>query len=378
MNIQTDIKLINRIVGKYHRISLYTRGYLKSYFPGRDTKEDYPIDIVVTWINGNDKKCNEDIKKYLNLSDADISSLENSFERYREWGLLPYWFRAVERYAPWVHAVFFVTNGQKPDWLDTRNSKIRIISHSDFIPCEYMPTFCSDVIELNLWRIKDLSEHFIYFNDDVFLNRPVKPEDFFNKGMPKAVAIAEPICLRGIIKPWLRRQLNDIAIINEAFDIKKAMEIYPEKWFSHIYGRAVKYNKRAYEDSYITGMRNPHSVIPFIKDPFKQIWNEYYQALDETCRSKFRTYRDVTVRLPVLWNIFQGQFSPVPMDYFGDGVELTLETLDRAVSLIRNEEYLAVCLNDGEHTLEKDVPTIKKKLTKAFQEKFPVKSSFES
>ena len=81
-----------------------------------------------------------------------------------------YWFRAVERYAPWVNKVFLVTNGKFPDWINPDNPKLVLVKHDDYIPEEYLPTFNSCAIELHLHRIKDLSEHFVYFNDDTMLN----------------------------------------------------------------------------------------------------------------------------------------------------------------------------------------------------------------
>ena len=75
--------------------------------------------------------------------------------------------------------MFFVTCGQKPDWLDETNPKLRLINHAAYIPSEYFPTFHSDTIELNLHRIPDLSERFVLFNDDMFLLRPSTPDQFF-------------------------------------------------------------------------------------------------------------------------------------------------------------------------------------------------------
>ena len=51
-------------------------------------------------------------------------------------------------------------------------------------PEEYLPTFNSHTIEMNLHRIKGLSEQFVYFNDDMFINKPMKPRDFFVHGKP--------------------------------------------------------------------------------------------------------------------------------------------------------------------------------------------------
>ena len=62
--------------------------------------------------------------------------------------------------------------------------KIKLINHSQIIDAKYLPTFNSHVIEANLYKIPDLSEHFIYFNDDVFVARPLMPNHFFeNNGL---------------------------------------------------------------------------------------------------------------------------------------------------------------------------------------------------
>lgn len=69
-------------------------------------------------------------------------------------GYLKYWFRGVEKYAPWVHKIYFVTCGQKPDWLNENHDKLVLVNHEDYIPHEYLPTFSSHTIELNFHRIK--------------------------------------------------------------------------------------------------------------------------------------------------------------------------------------------------------------------------------
>ena len=93
-----------------------------------------------------------------------------------------YWFRGIEKNAPWVHNIYFVTWGHLPAWLNTAHPKLHIIKHTDFIPPQYLPTYNSPTIELNLHRIPGLSENFVYFNDDGFLIRPVTPQHFFKSG----------------------------------------------------------------------------------------------------------------------------------------------------------------------------------------------------
>ena len=146
------------------------------------------IDFVVTWVDGSDREWLAQKRKYLDAASSVSSSIAggeaNADCRYRDCGLLKYWFRAVEKFAPWANRVFFVTCGQKPDWLDESNPKLRLVNHEDYIPAEYLPTFHSDTIELNLHRIPDLSERFVLFNDDTFLLRPSTPDQFFHGGLP--------------------------------------------------------------------------------------------------------------------------------------------------------------------------------------------------
>ena len=131
-------------------------------------KITYPIDFVVTWVDASDPEWLSQKEKYhTELSHSEKK--DNSSFRYREWGMFRYWFRAVEQYAPWVRYVWLVTCGHTPEWLNTEHPKLRVVRHEDFIPKEYLPTFSSICIELNLWRISGLSEHFVYFNDDMYL-----------------------------------------------------------------------------------------------------------------------------------------------------------------------------------------------------------------
>ena len=60
------------------------------------------IDFVICWVDGNDPEWQEKRQKFLNKPN-DAAAV-----RFRDWGILRYWFRAVETYAPWVHKIFFV------------------------------------------------------------------------------------------------------------------------------------------------------------------------------------------------------------------------------------------------------------------------------
>ncbi len=145
----------------------------------------FPIDVVFTWVNSDDPvflsqreehfaKINPEVKRHKHEV-FDIARFESRDE-------LKYALRSIELHAPWVNHIYIVTNGQTPQWLNLENHKISLIKHSEIIDEKYLPTFNSHVIESCLHRIKNLSEHYIYFNDDVMLTRRVDPKYFFLAG----------------------------------------------------------------------------------------------------------------------------------------------------------------------------------------------------
>lgn len=134
-----------------------------------------PIDFVIIWVDGNDPAWravkNQYVPRPVGEDDQEV--------RYRDWDNLQYWFRSVEKYTPWVRKIHFVTWGHLPKWLNVNHPKLHIVNHKDYIPEKYLPTFNSHTIEMNLHRIEGLAEQFVYFNDDMFLLKPVYMEDFF-------------------------------------------------------------------------------------------------------------------------------------------------------------------------------------------------------
>lgn len=58
------------------------------------------------------------------------------------------------------------------------NPKISIVTHKEIMPADALPTFNSNAIEACIPNIPNLSEHFLYANDDMFISGSVE-EDFF-------------------------------------------------------------------------------------------------------------------------------------------------------------------------------------------------------
>jgi hypothetical protein len=145
----------------------------------------FPIDVVYTWVDGNDPDWRERKARALRENGwvTEVSDQTANDSRYASRDELCYSMRALHAFAPWVRHVFLVTDGQVPAWLDTGNPRITVVPHKEiFGDTGRLPTFNSQAIESRLHRIPGLAEHFLYLNDDVFLGRPVPPEMFFTPG----------------------------------------------------------------------------------------------------------------------------------------------------------------------------------------------------
>lgn len=142
-----------------------------------NTVPSYPIDLVYLWVNGNDPQWQA--KRNAFIGKTIETSAVNCDGRYADNDELKYSLRSVAEYAPWIRKIFIITDNQTPEWLDTTNPKIQIVDHKEIMPPQSLPSFNSSVIEHFICRIPDLAEHFLYANDDMYFNRPVKPGDFF-------------------------------------------------------------------------------------------------------------------------------------------------------------------------------------------------------
>jgi len=135
------------------------------------------IDLVYLWVDGSDPN-------WLAKRNAFIGNVEENTSaickgRFANNDELKYSLRSVEKYAPWIRKIFIVTDNQTPDWLDTKNPKIKVVDHKDIIPQKCLPCFNPMLIEHFIYKITDLSEHFIFANDDMFINKPISPDIFF-------------------------------------------------------------------------------------------------------------------------------------------------------------------------------------------------------
>lgn len=328
------------------------------------------IDFVVTWVDGSDENWIRKKNKF-SLTAGRGNKGMNSLKAFREWGSFKYWFRGVEKFAPWVNKVYLVTDNQKPEWLNINNKKLEIVDHTDFLKKENLPVFSSHPIEINLYRIKGLSEHFVYFNDDMYLTSLTKPMDFFDEnGFPKYTTSISPIVPERYGTGNF--QINDMEIINSHFSRKEIMD--NGSFFNYHQGLKNIIKTSLYSHSkYICGFFESHLPYPMLRKTMKEVWKKEPSVLSKTSSSRFRTKDNVNFWLFKYWQIAAGNYS------VGDPKFGKLFTLDNAGpklwNYINSGKYKVMCINDGFNV--KNAEKTKKEFIKALNSLLPSKSSFE-
>ena len=327
------------------------------------------IDFVVTWVDMDDPEWIEEFNRYSSKKKEEKNGVSEA--RFRDPGFLRYWFRGVEKFAPWVRKIHFVTSGQKPEWLDDSNPKLNLVSHKDFIPSEFLPTYNSVVIERYMHRIPGLADHFVYFNDDFHIINHISPERFFQNGLPRDIAVFQ---YNPSWSQWYRRIKNNIRLINKHFDKREIMRRDHDKWFSDCYGSKKRMNCLLKPYSKFITLRTPHNAQPYLKSTFEEVWEAESEELTKTSVNRFRASDDYTPELFRTWQICRGNFEPYNTYNDTKMFPLMIKS-EKAINAIREQKYSLVCLNDNIRI--KNYNEVMRRIREAFDTILPEKSSFE-
>ncbi len=346
------------------------------------------IDFVIPWVDGNDPEWQAEFTKY-----SPKNKLLNTASRFKDWDNLQYIFRAFEEFTPWVNKIFLITSGHLPSWLNIDHPKLVIIKHTDYIPHNYLPTFSSHPIELNIHRIKELNEHFVYFNDDFFILQKLSPEEFFINNLPVDIAILDA-AHDGLIGHII---LNNIDIINKNFNRHinpkfSKMQIvlnHFSRWFHPNYGLKSLQTFFLLQWKGHTGFVGNHHPQPYLKSVFQEAWNKEFEVLNQTSASKFRDNQDVNQYLFRYWQLVTGKFTPGKYKEFNSKrkrLEVrTLHDTKIVAKDIESRKYKMYCINDatakGRYTQvdmsEEDFEKSKHVIKEALEKILPRKSSYE-
>lgn len=325
------------------------------------------IDFVIPQVNGSDPAWIEKRNKY-SSNDNFNNIFANGSNRYRDYGTLKYLLRSIEKYASWVHKVFILTDNQKPQWFK-ESSKVVIIDHKDFIDGKYLPTFNSNAIELNIGKIKKLSEYFVLFNDDCLLNNYVEKEDFFKDGVPVDAAIFSPIFPES---DFDRIRINNVIIINKYFKKRQVQRKKFFKIFSFKYGTKILNNILMAPYSRFSGFYDFHLPIAYTKSEFLEVTKFEKSKIDETISHKFREDSDLSHWLIRYWRLMSGDFETQKLPF---GKLFYLFQTDEWEKEILKGKLKSLCINDGENIM--DIASYQERLIRVLDRKFPTKGMNE-
>ena len=228
------------------------------------------IDAVITWVDGSEPSYQRKIKEHLTNNDT----IKRQYLQANEINLC---VASIVKYAPFIRKIFIVTDKQSPSLDSVKHivskEKIEIVDHEEIFRdnIEFLPTFNIRSIDALLFKIKDLSEKFIYFNDDMFLVKKTNPEDWF---------VGDKAVLTGNwVKTYNKKPIKIISQkIKSFFNMRPSFNASQSK-AANIAGFNSKYFK-----SY-------HCGRPQIKSVIKDFYNKNPEKLVDQIKYKFRDDR---------------------------------------------------------------------------------------
>lgn len=234
------------------------------------------IDAVIAWVDGDDPVLRAKQDRYRPGTSAPAAART----RFAHSGEVFFALAALLRFAPWLHAIHIVTDGQRPDALDDLRDhfpdsslrRIRIVDHAEIYAGhdDLLPVFNSRSFETMLHRIPGLAPRYIYLNDDFFLLRPCQPSDFFCDNQ---------LIIRGAMRPvWpiaLRRALRDQS-------------------GGRLFARTSEKEKQA-NAAALLGLRgkylwHDHTPHPFLRDRMAEFWARHPDRMIANATPRWRQH----------------------------------------------------------------------------------------
>ncbi|GAA4647639.1 Stealth CR1 domain-containing protein [Pontixanthobacter gangjinensis] len=289
-------------------------------------------DIVITWVDGSTPEMMEKRAHFLGAAEQPLHGNGINPHRWLCSDELGYCLRSIANHAPDIRRIWILTDGQTPELPDlpaSLKAKISIADHRQIFAGyeEFLPTFNSLSIETFLWRIPGLAEHFLYFNDDVFLTAPVKFSDFFTQDGP---------VLRG---KWAdlshllgcEESRNDAALLNQYNQIAS--------------GRLAGFTADHLFES-------AHVVYPMQRSIMETLFAEHLEAFTANCAFRFRStsqFLPQSLYTHHCLNHGLGRISElsdhlhIPANNDGDW---SAEAIKQVLSNLAGPEIKLLCIND--------------------------------
>jgi len=233
----------------------------------------YPIDYVITWVDGADPIHQEERKKALGSTTTTTASATSN--RWTDHSELYYAVASIRKFAKFIRNIYVVVSlSQRPRVPE--NSNVVFVDDLLLFPAPYnqRPTFNSHAIEACLCFIPDLAEHFLYGCDDMFL---VGGEfhwfDFFDVGkgnsltprfLPGNTFPATSTKLDPSLPGWYAARLQNHKLLQSLFPKKK-----------ELFARDAKHQVRAVLKSVMLWMWHHPRIEPLLRQTVATQFRHY-------------------------------------------------------------------------------------------------------
>ena len=292
------------------------------------------IDLVFPYVTADDETWQKQYKIAMDKNSG-LDSWKAGIERFRDPGTLKYFFRAIQEFLPWIRQVHMIVayESQVPNWINREH--VHIITHDQFIPNNLLPTFNSTCIEMFLGKLPDVSESFIYTNDDCIFTRPLSQQFFFEKAKP-----VYQVNMRDYKKsaPGDRTRLN---CYNVCLNVKQSNRV----------------------------VTTQHGPIPYRKSWINKCYNKHTREILESC-TQFRDEKNLNQYFFALFQMMECEIENDKKEYksiiINEKSVANLQKLDF-------DRYDELCLNDSNEA----TPEMWSKVIKKLDNLLPKKSKFE-
>lgn len=150
-------------------------------------KYNTDVDIVITWVE-NTAEFQKEKEKYLSKGGYQKPGIP----RYSDNQELKYLLRSIDKnFSNYNNIYLVVKDGQFPKYLTKNNDRLIVINHSEIIPKENLPLFNSRAIEMYIHKIPNLSEYYLYANDDFIINKPITTDFYIDDDKLPYVLLAK-------------------------------------------------------------------------------------------------------------------------------------------------------------------------------------------
>ncbi|OBG99946.1 MULTISPECIES: stealth family protein [unclassified Mycobacterium] len=226
----------------------------------------FDIDMVFSWVEGSDPDFRTQRAKQ--MSRYAVGEGDDAEARIRQIDELRYALRSVNMFAPWIRRIFIATDSRPPAWL-AEHPKITIVrAEEHFSDPAALPTYSSHAVESQLHNIPELSEHFLYSNDDMFFGRPLKATMFFSPGGITRFIEAKTRIGLGRNDP-ARSGFENAARVNRQLILER---------FGQVITRHLE-----------------HTAVPLRKSVLQEMEREFPDDFARTQASQFRSSTDISV-----------------------------------------------------------------------------------